>query len=426
VVKAFVRNVVGIGFTLQAKVTTAGGKDDETVNAAIEAEWAEWCRARNCDIQGRQSLAEMCRMAVRRMRVDGGILFVKSYTPGGTAPLVLQMREVDELDTTMMVTKLDNGYYVVDGIEVDAYGKHIAYYFKQFSPDGFATLDPVRVTADRVIYLQEFKRPSQPREMSPMTPGLTRIRDTNEYMTAVSVQARVAACFGAIIKKMTPGMAGLGRGIAGSKTDSQTGYAGQTMTPGMMMYLQPGEDVTSLNPPAMGSSVKDMLGIQQRLVGAGQGIGYETASRDMSQVNYSSARQGLLEDREEYRELQQYLIEHLLREVYTSWLISAALIGRLPFTVAELLGDKARYMAHAFIGKGWSWIDPFKEAKANEVSLNTGQDTLQRICAEQGLDWREVIAQRGRELQAMQDAGITPIGGGSNGGNAAAGAAGGS
>lgn len=361
-------------------------------------------------------------MAVRRMEVDGGILIIKANTPGGPVPLTLQMREVDDLDTTYNVLKLDNGNYVVDGVELDNYGRHAAYYFRDYSPDGFMALKPTRVAADRVIYLQRFKTPSQVREMSPLAPSLSRTRDINEYIEAVNVQARVAACFAAVVKKLTPAVAGLGRGAASSKTDAATGYGGQTITPGMIYQMQPGEELDTVNPPAMGSSVKDLLSVQQRLAGAGQGLSYEAASRDMSQVNYSSARQGLLEDQEEYLELQQYLVDHLLYEVYTSFLISAALVGALPFTVAELFRDKRRYMAHRFIPKGWSWIDPLKEATANKIALETGQETLAHIAAAQGQDWREVIAQRGRELEAMRAAGIlTQNGGGANATNATGG-----
>ena len=36
--------------------------------------------------------------------------------------------------------------------------------------------------------------------------------------------------------------------------------------------------------------------MQQRLIGSGQGLSYEATSRDMSETNYSSARQAGIED----------------------------------------------------------------------------------------------------------------------------------
>jgi lambda family phage portal protein len=409
---AYVRGVVGRGFILQSKITDANGELDDSANRIVEALWAEWCRPRNCDIQGRWSFAKMCRIAVRRMLVDGGVFFIKSYTPGGVAPLALQMREVDELDTTYTAQKLKSGNYVVDGIEVDRYGRSVGYYFKDSTPDGYTTLDPQRVAADRVIYLQDVTRPTQIREMTPLASGMSRVRDADEYIQSVSVQARVAACFAGIIKKVNPG-GSFGRGVAGTRADAQSGYGGQTITPGMLYYLQPGEDVSTLDPPSISSSAKELLSIQQRLAAGGQGLSYEAASRDLSMVNYSSIRQGALDDRDEYGILQDEIIEILVREVYTSFLVSAALVNKLPFGISELLGDKPRYMAHDVIGRGWNWIDPVKEANANKIALETGQDTLANICAMQGRDWRDVIEQRGREIAAMQAAGIL-TGGGEN------------
>lgn len=406
---AWERNVVGTGFRLQARVKDSAGNDDTALNQAFEELWEEWCRPRNCDIQARLSFDELCRMAVRRMQVDGGILFVKCYTSGGVAPFCLQMREVDELDTMLgfgyQGPGVGAGNYVVDGIEVDQYGRHMAYWFKTFTPDGFYNpADPQRVPADRVIYLQKFKRPTQLREMSPLSSALTRIRDTNEYVEAVSVQARVAACFAAAIKKIGQGV-GLGRG--GTKVDDKSGYQGQTLSPGMILHMQPGEEINAINPPALGSSVKDMLAVQQRLASSGQGLSYEAGSRDLSQTNYGSLRQGCIEDVKVYAQVQKSIAMHLLYEVYTELLISASLVKGIPIDTAALLREKKRYFKHVFIGPGTPWIDPLKEAKANQIALDTCQDTLANMCAQNGgQDWQEVIAQRGRERKAMLDAGL--------------------
>lgn len=410
-IKASVRNVVGTGFKLQAKVKDKKGDDSPEINTALESLWNEWCKARNCDVQGRLSFPKMCRMAQRRFKVDGGILFVKCYTDGGLTPFKLQLREVSELDTTVTSTKLKSGNYLVDGIETDAYGKHVNYYFRRFSPDGFTALNPDIIPASRVIYMQNITRPTQVREMSPLAACLSRIRDVNGYIEALNVQARVAACFAAIIKKVLPGGVGLGRGNAGSTTDSKSGYGGQTVTPGMLYQLQPGEDVSTLSPPTVGSSAREMVSMQQRMAGAGQGLSYEAASRDMSQVNYSSARQGRLEDEAEYQQEKQDWRDQVLYEIYTEFLIAGATAGILPFTINELLADKSRLMAHIFYAKGSPWIDPMKEAMANKIALETGQTTLAQIAAERGGDWQEIIAQRGRELAAMQAVGMIIVGG---------------
>jgi len=404
------RNVVGTGIRVQAKVLKPDGTEGDELNQQIEDLWIEWCRARNCDITGQQSFAEMQAMAIRRLIVDGGIIFVKTYTGDGPIPFCLQAREVDDLDTSVNTLPGLNRNRVIGGIEMDRYNKPVAYWLKEYTPDGFWTGKSKRIEAQRVIFLWRKIRPSQIREMSPLAKTLPRVRDVNEFVEAVSVKERILACLSVFITKQTPPIGTLGRGVVGGKTDTQSGYQQQTISPGMIHYLEPGESVTPVNPAGQATSAKDFISTQQRLAGSGQGLSYEAVSRDMSQVNYSSARQGLLEDQRTYMMWQQFLIEHFCREVYTEFVISAVLAGQL--NIPDFWQDKRRYLKHVWITPGWSWIDPLKEVAANTKALETGQDTLSRICAERGEDWRDVLKQRAAEIKFAQELGISLTGGG--------------
>jgi len=238
--------------------------------------------------------------------------------------------------------------------------------------------------------------------MSPMARTLPRVRDINEFIEAVSVKERILACLSVFIKKSEPTNP-LGRN-ANVKMDQKTGYTTRTISPGMIQELQPGDDVQAVIPSGQASNAKDFISIQQRLAGSGQGLSYESVSRDMSQVNYSSARQGLLEDQRTYMMWQQFLIEHFCREVYTEFVISAVLNGQL--NIPDFWQNKRRYLKHVWIAPGWGWIDPLKEVNANKIALNTGQDTLARICAERGEDWRDVLRQRAREFEFARSLGL--------------------
>ena len=397
------RNVVGTGIKVQAKVMRPDDTEDEELNRQIEDLWNEWCRARNCDITGQQSFQEMQAMAVRRMQVDGGIIFVKVYSPGVVVPFCLQAREVDELDTSMNSLPGMGRNRVIGGIELDQFNKPVAYWLKQFTPDGFWTGKSDRIEAKNVIYLWKKTRPTQIREMSPLARTAPRVRDINEFVEAVSVKERILACLAVFVKKIAP--TGIGRGV---KVDQQSGYPQRTISPGMIQELQPGEEIQAVAPSGQSSNAKDFISIQQRLAGSGQGLSYEAVSRDMSQVNYSSARQGLLEDQRTYGMWQQFLIEHFCWEVYTEFVISAALSGQL--NIPDFWQNKRKYLKHVWIAPGWSWIDPQKEVSANAKALETGQDTLARLCAERGEDWRDVLRQRAQELKMAKDLGIN-IGG---------------
>lgn len=394
IILAFEKNVVGSGFKLQA--TT----ENEELNKQIEALWNEWKKSRNCDVTGQQSFNEICRMVVRRKKVDGGIIIIKRYTEGGILPLTLQIREVDDLDTMLNSSYKENR--IVNGIEYTPYNKPIAYYLKTYDVSGLYLQNSERIDAKDVIFLWNKRRPSQIREVSEMAPTLNRIRDVNSYMEAVSVKERVAACLSAFIKRSSPST-GFGRnGTAGaSKVQS---YAGKTLSPGMIMELNPGDDVSVVTPPGQGATAADFIRLQHRLTGAGQGLSYESISRDMSQTNYSSARQGLLDDQKTYEIEQEYLIDHMLSEIYESFLISAVLSKKL--VIKDFWSNKQKYMSHSWTAPGMKWIDPLKEANANKIALESGQTTLSEIAASRGHDWKDVIDQRAREIEYARLKGV--------------------
>ena len=377
VIGPFVRNIVGKGLVLHAET------GNDTLNKEIEKLWKVWCKKRNCDVTGTQSLNQMLRMAVRRKKVDGGILFVKRYTSGGVLPFKLQMFEVDELDASQIAPK-HKGNRVIGGIEYDRFNAPVGYWIRQYTLDGMTATEPVYLKASDVIFYFSKRRPSQLREMSDMSQTVTRIRDANEFMTAVSMKQRIEACFGIGIKRALP-QSGVGRmGTSGPKLT----YEGKMLTPGMIMEMNPGDEIQQINPQGQASDAAGFVKLLQRMIGAGQGISYEATSRDMSQSTYSSARQGLIEDSMTYAE-EDELLADVVDEIYETFIISAVLAGAI--SIPDFWNKKDDYFAHTFNKPPKDWIDPAKEATATKTALQTGQKTFKQIAAENGSDWRKQV-----------------------------------
>lgn len=394
VVGAFKRNVVGGGYHVQVKI------DDQELNKKIEQTWKKWCKKQNCDVTGTQSLNQIIRMAVERKKIDGGILFVKRYTKDGFVPFKLQMVEVDELDLGTVKPKY-SGNKVIGGIEYNPYNKPVGYWIRQYDIDGYSQKDAVWVDAKDVIFYFTKKRPSQLREISDMAQTIPRIRDVNEFMTAVSVKQRIEACLAVFIRKLLP-TSGLGRNGAAANAD-KTSYDGKTISPGMIKELNAGDEIQVVNPSGQGADATAFTKLQQRLVGAGQGISYEATSRDMAESTYSSARQGLIEDDLTYKEDKELLVE-ILDEIYETFVISAVLCGAI--SIPRFWEDKDAYLAHEWIQEPKPWIDPYKESNANKIALQTGQKTYKQIAAENGRDWRDQINDMAEVLEYGEEKGI--------------------
>ena len=393
VVGAFKRNIIGGGYHVQVKT------EDEELNKQIEKAWKKWCKKQNCDITGTQSLNQIIRMAVERKKIDGGILFVKRYTSDGFVPFKLQMIEVDELDAGTVQPK-NKGNKVVGGIEFNSFNKPVGYFIRQYDVDGYGLREPIWIEAKDVIFYFTKKRPSQLREMSDMAPTIPRVRDINEFMTAVSVKERIMACLSIFIKKLLP-TSGIGRGN-GTVSD-RVSYEGKTLTPGMIKELNAGDEIQVVNPSGQGADATSFTKLQQRLIGAGQGISYEATSRDMAESTYSSARQGLIEDDLTYKEDKELLIE-VLDEIYETFIISAVLCGAI--SIPKFWNEKDKFLSHEWIQEPKPWIDPYKESNANKIALQTGQKTYKQIAAESGRDWRTQIDDMAEVLEYGKTKGI--------------------
>lgn len=404
ILSAFNRNVVGHGFKLQA---TTG---DEELNKLIEKEWNEWTKKRFCDVTGQQSFNSLIRMAVRRKKVDGGMLFLKCYSGHGKIPFQLQALEVDELSSTQYTPKNPKNK-VIGGVELDKSNKPVGYWIDHYQLDGWSISEPTYYDAKRIIFLWQKNRPSQVREMSDFAPTLTRIRDSNEFITAVSVKERIAACLAVFIKKLLPTGGGFGGRALVQNEEGKLSYSGKMLSPGMIQELNPGDEIQVVDPKGSYGEAEGMLKIEQRLVAAAHGLSYEAISRDMSGVNYSSARQSSIEDALTISEDVDLIIE-VMDEIYETFIISGYLAG--VFNMPGLFDSRDKklgYFSHKWVASPKPWIDPMKEANANKVALQTAQKTYAQICAEQGYDWREQLDEIAQIKAYAQKLGID-IGGG--------------
>ncbi len=395
VVGAYKRNVFGKGFSIRAKT------GDEEIDKALMQAWKYWCKKQNCDVTGVQSFNQIMRMCVQRKKVDGGILIVKRYTDQGFIPFQLQTIEVDELDNSQIQPKRQ-GNRVVGGIEYNRWNRPMGYWFRQYDINGSLPMESTYVDSKDVIFYFTKRRPSQIREMSDLSPTVTRIRDTNEFMTAVSVKERIAACLSVFITKTNPSTNTFGR-IESIESDKKRSYEGKTIAPGMIRELDPGDSVQVVNPNGQSTDAATYIKLMQHMIGAGQGLSYEATSRDMSETNYSSARQGMIEDELTYDDEKELLIE-VMDEIYETFVISCVLKGIVE--IPDFWKNKEKYFNHIWTAAPKKWIDPEKEANANKIALNTGQKTYQQIAAENGRDWQEQIDETLEVLEYANEKGL--------------------
>ena len=93
------------------------------------------------------------------------------------------------------------------------------------------------------------------------------------------MKERIAACFALLIKRAAP-TGGFQGGSRNNADKDRTSYSGKMLTPGLISEMNAGDDAVTINPGNGSSEATGFLKLLQRLVGAGQGLSYESTSRD--------------------------------------------------------------------------------------------------------------------------------------------------
>jgi lambda family phage portal protein len=403
--RAIATNVIGSGIRMQAQVPMqrGGGRLDQVVNGRIEDAWSRWCRAETCHTAGRLSFVEISRLVIMAMAESGEVFLRLVPQPfgGSRVPLAIEVLEADLVDEGKSYGPERDGSEWRMGVRIDQWGRPIEYAFRTRHPGdltngvGYAVR---MVPASEVIHLALLERPGQTRGVSWFAAAVKRLHHLAGYEEAEVVRARAASSLMGFIT--SPEGAGETYG-----EDVVDGEHVTTFEPGVFKTLFPGQSVSVPSLDAPDGQFEPFMRGMLRAVAAAIGCSYETVSRDYSQSNYSSSRLSLLEDRENWRSLQAYLIEHLHRPVFERWLAAAVQVGVLPLPGYET--NPERYSTVRWFPRGWGWVDPAREVDAYKAAVRCGFATQAQIVAEQGGDLDELMRSRAAELQMAQDLGLT-------------------
>jgi len=171
---------------------------------------------------------------------------------------------------------------------------------------------------------------------------------------------------------------------------------------GTFEQLPAGTSFTTFDPQHPSTAFKDFTKCVLRSVAGGLGVSYNSLSSDLEGVSFSSIRSGVLEERDQWRQNQQWMIDHFLNRVYKEWLSMVLLNGALRFTFA----DYEKLSVIHWQPRGWAWVDPLKDAKANTEAVLAGIKTASEVISETGSDIEDVYAQLQYEQELAKKYGL--------------------
>jgi lambda family phage portal protein len=395
-------NVVGsTGVRVQVRGRNADRSLDAPGNSIIENAWSRWGSKGICTMDGKLSWLDCQRLFIETLCRDGEVLVQKVKNRNLPHGFAIHFIEADYLDDQYNLRATESGNEIRMGVEIDKYGKAVAYHLLENHPGADIYAKPTNVVRKRIpaeelihVYLRE--RPHQTRGMPSMTTALTRLKMLDGYEEAELVAARVAAAKMGFFT--SPG----GDGYVGSDLED-THNPVMEAQPGMFEQLPAGMTFQSFDPQHPVSAFAEFEKAVLRGIASGLGVNYVSLANNLEGVSYSSIRQGTMEDRDHYRMMQQFMIEHFIEPIFKEWLLMVMTKSAIPIpdTKYDKFADNLIFRA-----RGWNWVDPLKEIQAHVVGLQNGIVTMQDIAAHYGRDVEEVFEQLESERELAEAYGI--------------------
>ncbi len=395
-------NVIGDkGFSLQVKAQDSRGMLDQVGNQEIETAWFAWGQMGNCTVDGQRSFLDVQKQVIAAVARDGECIVIIHRSADFTHSINLQILEADQLDAEKS-EQLPGGNEVRMGVELNKWKRPVAYYFLNYHPGDYdftsATISKkhTRVLAENVIHIYDPQRAGQTRGEPWITAAVPALKQLSAFREAAVINARIGA------SKMgfftSPG----GDGYVPDDVDEQ-GVPTMEVEPGLFQQLPKGMEFTAFDPTYPNNEFHGFHKSVLKGIASGLGVSYVSLSNDLESTSYSSIRQGALIERDSYRSMQQFMIDHFVMPVYKRWLSAAMEMGYLTLPVRVF--DKF-FMASSFRGRAWSWVDPVKEMNAAVTGIQNGVLSLQDVATQYGKDAEELMAEIQRDKTLAQQFGI--------------------
>jgi lambda family phage portal protein len=410
--KSFLRmcrqNIVGPqGVQLQAQSRDDRGKLDTLANQAIEAGFEAWGNRKNCDVTGKRSWRAIQAGCVNSAVKDGEFMVRLIYgRDAGPWGFALQVLDPQRCPVDVNEERTGRDTFIKQGIEFNKYGRPLFYLFtttdERESEYRFGGRNFVRVPADDIVHGFLEDMVGQKRGLPWMATGLFRMRHLNGMEDAAIINARVGASKMGFIQWKDGQRPDFLDDLDDDEVQEMLSIDAEA---GTFPVLPEGAELHEWNPQYPAGEFAPFYKTMLRGIAAGFGVLYNNLSSDLEGVNFSSIRQGTLDEREHWKDLQEWLVESLIQPVFEAWLPRALLGGKLTVRGRPLKPERIdRYSAVAWQPRRWQWIDPRADVDAAVDSKNNMLTSPSAIIREQGKDPATLWAETARDIRAMIDA----------------------
>jgi lambda family phage portal protein len=374
IVLTLANDTIGTGPRLQMLT------DDDDLNRDIEREFSAWSQAIR--------LPEKLR-TMRMSRCQDGESFamlVENPAVEHDIQIDLGLVEADRVTSDLSVIGRSDE---VDGIRLDAHGNPTSYRVLKQHPGGSQFdygQNALDVPAQAMIHIYRADRPELHRGIPEITPALPLFAQLRRYTLAVLSAAEAAADFAGILYTDAP---------ASGEADAVEPMDLVQLERNMLLTMPGGWKMAQLDPKHPSTTYAEFKREILNEIARCLNLPYNIAAGNSSGYNYASGR---LDHQTYYKAIrvdQAFIAARVLDRILATWLREYALARDL-----EIDGP------HQWFWDGLEHVDPYKEANAQRLRLESNTTTLSHEYARQGLDWEAELRQRAREKALMRELGL--------------------
>jgi capsid protein len=374
VAEALRADVVGSGIDVHLLNIT-----DEIDAGKVMAGWHAW--ADHCGVNG-ESLWELQGMAVAELASAGASLWRwipdKGYRYGlRILPLGIEWLAENQIDA------VPADLTFVRGVLIDRLGRPVAYDIKQ--PDSL--LPGERVPAAQIIHCFEPRRALQAHGEPILAPVVERLYQANELVSIELASARKASAMAVAI-------------TAEQQLDQvdDDDKPVQDIPIAATVRLNQGESVEVISSDRPSQAINAFLDVIRGEIAAACRVSRWMLDRDSTKTSYAAGRLDQLIGKRLLGPVKAVVGRHLAGRPAEVIMPLVLLSLRMPMPAGglryDLRPDEPEY------------VDPVKDAEGIAKQLENRTTTLEKACADRGLDWRQVLAQQAAEQQVMRDLGL--------------------
>lgn len=399
-------NVVGPdGVQISVQATNLDGTPD-SYNDVIESNFYEWMKPENCTVTGSMDFKKVQELVLESVARDGeALVWFRKGAQFGSFAFQLQLLDADHLDHNYNNVTAD-GNSVVQGVELNSYGKPIALWIWQNNPSEsfYALQQPnnqrIRVPTTELRLIFDPERASQVRGIPWLTTAMLGLEHIAKFREATLISARLGAAKQLYYTQSD-------EPAFDDEEQDDLGNITLEANPGAHEILPKGWDIKSVDFTAPTDKLGDFQKHVLRGVAASLGVSYNSLAADLESVNYSSARFGGLEDQALYRSLQQWFINIFVKPVYEEWLKIQLLTNNWGLNIPS--SKLSKFCSVNYRPRSYQSIDPLKDTNADISLIKAGLTSYTDVIAKRGGDAESVFKQIAKDRELMTKYGITPM-----------------